>query len=477
MGSGFSKDKVLMCVSSISGRNMTNVTDFFLLGFQVNKQFRIFLFCLFLFVYWGTICGNLLIITLVSTSKILHNPMYFFISQLSISDILLSTDIVPNLLHILLNNGATITFIGCITQYYFFGASEMFECLLLAVMSYDRYVAICNPLRYTSIMTRTCCMNLALFSWCFSFFITLISSITTGMLKYCGPNIIDHFFCDINPLLDLACSDTFTVHFEITILSSPIVIIPTIMIIVSYVKIIVVTLRIPSSTGRQKAFSTCSSHLIVVSMFYGTIFSVYAVPTQDRTLTMSKLLSLLYTVFTPFINPIIYSLKNYNISKALKGILNSLAAFGKQIVNEKWRETQLKLTHNAIYAFTLPPSILLPDLTSISSNLTPLEALFHIGLAREGSEETYTYLPALAHPILTMAKHCILQEWIRPTPPTLERFYSFVEKTIGDYDNNILGVVIRGPFASTLCINTSSLFHMIFISTTLEILLYISIHQ
>ncbi|XP_069817904.1 olfactory receptor 5G3-like [Dendropsophus ebraccatus] len=306
----------------ISGRNMTIVTHFFLLGFQVNEQFRIFLFCLFLVVYWGTICGNLLIITLVSTSKILHTPMYYFISQLSISDILLSTDIVLNLLHVLLNNGATITFIGCMTQYYFFCASEAFECLLLAVMSYDRYVAICNPLRYTSIMTRTCCMNFALISWCFSFLITLISSITTGMLKFCGPNTIDHFFCDINPLLDLACSDTFTVHFEITFLSSPIVIIPTIMITVSYVKIMLAILRIPSSTGRQKAFSTCSSHLIVESIFYWKLFGVYAVPTQEQTLIIIEILSLLYTVFTPFINPIIYSLRNENISKALKKFKN-----------------------------------------------------------------------------------------------------------------------------------------------------------
>ncbi|XP_073402931.1 olfactory receptor 11L1-like [Dendrobates tinctorius] len=292
--------------------------SFFLLGFQNGKYLRIFLFCLFLLIYCGTICGNLLIITLVSTSRNLHTPMYFFISQLSVSDILLSTNIVPNMLQIILYNGRTITFIGCIAQLYIFCASEAFQCLLLTVMTYDRYVAICNPLRYAAIMTRTCCMKLAVISWCCGFSTTLIEAITTAMLKFCGPNIIDHFFCDMNPLLDIACSDSSIVHLEVTLLATPLVMIPTIIIFVSYAKIIAAILRIPSSTGRQKAFSTCSSHLTVVSIFYWTMFSVYVFPTQGQTINISKLLSLLYTVFTPFINPIIYSLRNNNISEAVK---------------------------------------------------------------------------------------------------------------------------------------------------------------
>ncbi|XP_077118619.1 olfactory receptor 5G3-like [Ranitomeya variabilis] len=299
-------------------RNMTIITDFFLLGFQASKYLRISLFCVFLLIYCGTICGNLLIITLVSTSKNLQTPMYFFISQLSISDILLSTNIVPKMLQIILYKGKTISFIGCIAQLYIFCASEAFQCLLLTVMSYDRYVAICNPLRYATIMTRTCCMKLAIISWCSGFSSTLIDSITTAMLTFCGPNIIDHFFCDINPLLDIACSDTSIVHFEVTLLASPLVIIPTIIIIIAYAKIIAAILRIPTNTGRQKAFSTCSSHLTVVSIFYWTMFSVYVFPTQDQTINISKFLSLLYTVFTPFINPIIYSLRNNNIGDAVK---------------------------------------------------------------------------------------------------------------------------------------------------------------
>ncbi|XP_075128450.1 olfactory receptor 1M1-like [Leptodactylus fuscus] len=302
--------------------NRTVVTEFFLLGFQVRQGLRMFLFCLLLVVYWGTICGNLLIITLVSTSKILHTPMYFFISQLSINDNLLTSDIVPNLLYILLNNGAAITFNNCIFQLYAFGASETLECLLLTVMSYDRYVAICNPLHYSFIMTSGHYTLLTIISWVFGLFIILIYITTTAKLDFCGPNIIDHLFCDIVPLLELACSDTLVLHLEIYLLSIPIIVIPTIIIVVSYTSIVRAVLRIPSSTGRQKAFSICSSHLIVVSIFFGTIFSVYIVPTKGQTITMSKILSMLYTVFTPLANPIIYSLKNKDIRKAIKEIAN-----------------------------------------------------------------------------------------------------------------------------------------------------------
>ncbi|XP_075131756.1 olfactory receptor 10A7-like [Leptodactylus fuscus] len=298
--------------------NKTEVTNFFLLGFQGSQDVRQFLFCLFLVLYCGTICGNLLIITLVSTSKILHTPMYFFISQLSTCDILLTISIVPNLLHILLNNGAMVTFIGCILQLYFFGTSDVFECFLLAVMSYDRYVAICNPLRYSSIMTNETCVILIVICWVAGFSIILIYIIATIKLDYCGPNIIDHVFCDIVPLLELACSDTFIIHLEMYLIGILTIFIPSTIIVVSYTSIIRAVLRIPSSTGRQKVFSTCSSHLIVVSIFFWTIFSVYIVPTKGQTSTMSKILSLLYTVFTSLVNPIIYSLRNKDIRKAIK---------------------------------------------------------------------------------------------------------------------------------------------------------------
>ncbi|XP_075200201.1 olfactory receptor-like protein I9 [Anomaloglossus baeobatrachus] len=302
--------------------NLTGVKEFFLLGFKGSENVRMFLFCLLLMVYNVTISGNLLIITLVSTSKNLHTPMYFFISQLSITDILLSTDIVPNLLHILLNNGTIITFIGCMAQLYFFCIAEASESLLLTVMSYDRYVAICKPLHYVSIMTGTLCVKLVITFWLLSFLILFIYilNISSG-LKFCGSNIIDHLFCDLVPLQDIACSDTFPIKLQIYLLSIPLVGIPSLIIIISYINIVRAVLQIQSNVSRQKAFSTCSSHLTVVLVFYMSLLSVYTVPKSGETSNINKFLSLLYTVFTPLINPIIYSFRNRDIKKAIQEII------------------------------------------------------------------------------------------------------------------------------------------------------------
>ncbi|XP_044138728.1 olfactory receptor 472-like [Bufo gargarizans] len=298
--------------------NHTVVTEFFLLGFHVDQDLRILLFSFLVCINCCTICGNFLIVILVSISRNLHTPMYFFISQLSIMDILLTTDIAPFMLHILLKNGAAINFIDCMIQLYFFCALEIFECFLLTVMSYDRYVAICNPLRYSSIMNNEYCVKLVVICWVAVFCIVIIDTSTILMLNFCGTNIIDHFFCDLVPLLKIACSGAQFLELEISVVGPPMLLIPITIIIVSYVYIISTILKIPSNISRQKAFSTCSSHLIVVSIFYGTIFSVYVVPTKGKSSTISKILSLLYTVFTPFINPIIYSLRNQDIMKAMQ---------------------------------------------------------------------------------------------------------------------------------------------------------------
>ncbi|XP_073403034.1 olfactory receptor 6N1-like [Dendrobates tinctorius] len=247
--------------------------------------------------------------------------MYFFISQLSISDILLSTDIVPNQLHILLNNGATITFFSCMAQLYFFCFAEASECLLLTVMSYDRYVAICKPLHYNSIMTGTLCVKLVFIIWLLSFSPPFTYIIKISGLQFCGPNIIDHVFCDIVPLQDLACSDTFNIKLAINLLSITFMVFPSIIIVICYVNIVCAILKISTNISRQKAFSTCSSHLAVVSIFYFTIFMVYNLPTKAQTSDVNKALSLLYTVFTPLINPIIYSFRNKDIKKAMQEML------------------------------------------------------------------------------------------------------------------------------------------------------------
>ncbi|XP_073479912.1 olfactory receptor 10A7-like [Aquarana catesbeiana] len=288
-----------------------------LLGFEVSPLFRRILFSLFLIIYCVTICGNLQTIALVSYCKSLQTPMYTFLTQLSISDILLSSDIVPNLLYVLLSNSGVMSFSSCIAQFYLFILTEIYDLVLLTVMSYDRFMAICNPLMYNTVMSHAFCVQLIVLSWSLSIFVSLVEFITVYNLWFCGPNIIDHFFCDMEPLLNLSCSDISTVQIEMIIFSIPTIIFPFGFIILSYFKIIYSILRISSTTGRQKAFSTCSSHLAVVSLFYGTLFFTYILPTRGQSWNLSKMLSLLYTVFTPLMNPVIYSLRNKDIKSVL----------------------------------------------------------------------------------------------------------------------------------------------------------------
>ncbi|OCT59653.1 olfactory receptor 5G3 [Xenopus laevis] len=301
-------------------KNQTLVSEIVLLGFQNLHNFKIPLFSLFLFIYIMTVWENILIIVLVSSSRNLQSPMYFFLQQLSQSDLLESTTIVPLLLQTVINEGAIVSFVGCLTQFYFFSVTEAFEIILLAVMSYDRYVAICNPLRYSSIMSHRSCVRIILMLWAVGFGLTLITVNLLGTLQFCDQNTINHFFCDIFPLLELSCSDTFLVQLEIAIIVIPVVITPFILIIVSYMCIAHAILKIVSNTGRQKAFSTCSSHLAVVSIFYGTLIAIYVVPPRNQSQTLSKALSLLYTTVIPFVNPLIYSLRNKDMKAALKNL-------------------------------------------------------------------------------------------------------------------------------------------------------------
>ncbi|XP_056425581.1 olfactory receptor 11L1-like [Hyla sarda] len=310
--------------------NVSIVADMILLGFQnIESLTNIFFFLLLLIIFCVTICGNLLIIDVVSFSRSLHSPMYFFLTQLSFSDILLSTTIVPNMLRVVLYKGISVSFIGCLIQFYVFTASESIECLLLTIMAYDRYQAICNPLHYTRVMTLSFCVKTVLFFWLFIVAMILMLSITISRLRFCGPNLIDHFFCDFDPLLELSCSDTFIVKMESQLLSVPTAICPITVIMVSYAYIIRTILKIPSVTGRQKTFSTCSSHLAVVSLYYGSLISIYLFPNMN---SAKKILSLLYTVVTPLLNPVIYSLRNKDIKQALLRILsNKSKIFSKEL--------------------------------------------------------------------------------------------------------------------------------------------------
>ncbi|KAM4749313.1 olfactory receptor 5A2-like [Rhinophrynus dorsalis] len=254
---------------------------------------------------------------LVSTSYRLQSPMFFFLSQLSFSDILLTTNIAPYMLYVIMSGGGTLSITGCITQYFFYGASATTECLLLTAMSYDRYLAICNPLRYVVIMDLKLCLYLVVCSWSLSFILTLIPIFFFYKLQFCGPNVIDHFFCDLGPLLELSCSDTSIVKSEVFVISTLLTIVPFFFITLTYVYIFQTIMRISSITGRQKAFSTCSSHLTVVGTYYGALFAMYVVPSKGYSLNINKFVSLMYTVVTPLFNPIIYSLRNQEIKIAI----------------------------------------------------------------------------------------------------------------------------------------------------------------
>ncbi|KAM9313171.1 LOW QUALITY PROTEIN: olfactory receptor 5G9-like [Gastrophryne carolinensis] len=302
-------------------KNVTLLTTIHLLGFKPPLYLTWLVFLVFLIIYWVTICGNLLIISLVSCHETLHSPMYFFLSQLSLLDISLETDILPNMLHGLLVMKTIMSFSNCVTQFYFFGIFATAECLLLTVMSYARYLAICKPLHYTSIMTHRICWIIVVIGWLLSFEIPLyVISLTE--LKFCGLNVIDHFYCDLNPILELACSDITIVQLEVALLGGVFEVLPSSIIIVSYIYIIVTIFRIPSVTGRKKVFSTCSSHLTSVSVYYGTLFGVYLAPSKGEVWNVNKFLSLLYTVVTPMINPIIYSLRNEELKNVFGNLIN-----------------------------------------------------------------------------------------------------------------------------------------------------------
>ncbi|KAM9313347.1 olfactory receptor 1G1-like [Gastrophryne carolinensis] len=301
--------------------NMTLIRTVRLLGFQVPKNITFLVFTVFLIIYCVTICGNLLIIAMVAYSRSLHSPMYFFLSQLSVLDILLATDILPNLLCTVLVEDVIILLSACIAQFYFFCVLETTECLLLTVMSYDRYLAICHPLHYTLKMSFNFCWTTVVTAWALCAVIMLIYVVTISKLEFCNSNIIDHFFCDIDPIIKLSCSDTFVVHLEMTLLGAIFIFPAFCIIVVSYTYIIVTIFEMSSIAGRQKAFTTCSSHLTIVCMYYAAVFCVYLVP-KEQSWAITKFLSLLYTVITPLMNPIIYSLRNVELKQVVRTLVS-----------------------------------------------------------------------------------------------------------------------------------------------------------
>ncbi|XP_007937828.2 olfactory receptor 1F1-like [Orycteropus afer afer] len=301
------------------GANQSSVSEFLLLGLSRQPQQQL-LFVLFLSMYLATVLGNVLILLAISTDSRLHIPMYFFLSNLSFMDISFSSTIVLKMLQNHVVGSQAISFSACLTQLYFVIVFAYMDNFLLAVMSYDHFVAVCHPLHYTTKMTPQLCVLLVTGSWVIANLNVLLHTLLMTRLSFCADNMIAHFFCDVLPLLKLSCSDTYINDMLILLVAGLLMIAPFICILISYIFIACAVLRVPTTKGKWKAFSTCGSHLAVVSLFYGTIIAVYFKPSSTHSAETDTAATVLYTVVTPMMNPFIYSLRN----KDLKGALRTL---------------------------------------------------------------------------------------------------------------------------------------------------------
>ncbi|NWS78432.1 OLF6 protein, partial [Crotophaga sulcirostris] len=299
-------------------KNSTKIQEFILLGFPTIMELQMVLFVIFLVAYMLTILENMLIIILVKMHHQLQKPMYFFLSNLSFLEAWYISVIVPKLLLNFLVESKNISFGGCMTQLYLFSSLVCTECVLLAVMAYDRYVAICNPLRYQVIMTHHLCMQLATGSWLIGFLASLLKVFFISQLSFCGSNVINHFFCDISPLLNMSCDDRTVAEIVDFILALLILLVPLSVTIISYICIINTILHIPAAQSRKKAFSTCISHTTVVIIFFSAALFMYARPKKIDPFDLNKLVSAIYSIVTPILNPFIYCLRNQEIKVALK---------------------------------------------------------------------------------------------------------------------------------------------------------------
>ncbi|XP_072796100.1 olfactory receptor-like protein DTMT [Vicugna pacos] len=307
--------------------NQTVISEFLLLGLPIEPDQRDLFYALFLAMYLTTILGNLLIIVLIRLDSHLHTPMYLFLSNLSFSDLCFSSVTMPKLLQNMQKEYPSIPYAGCLTQMYFFLLFADLESFLLVAMAYDRYVAICFPLHYTTTMSPKLCLSLVVLSWVLTIFISLLHTLLMARLSFCADNVIPHFFCDMSALLKLACSDIQINEMVIFLLGGLVIIVPFLLIFLSYAQIVSSILKVPSARGIRKAFSTCGSHLSVVSLFYGTIIGLYLCPSANYSTVKETLMAVMYTVVTPMLNPFIHSLRNQDIKGALG------RAFSKQTIH------------------------------------------------------------------------------------------------------------------------------------------------
>ncbi|KFO19848.1 Olfactory receptor 4X2 [Fukomys damarensis] len=294
-----------------------NVTEFILLGLSPNQQVQRVCFAVFLLLYAAVVLGNLLLVLTVAASTSLASPMYFFLGSLSLVEICYSSTTAPKLLSDLLARRKAISVGGCMAQLFFLHFFGGIEMLVLTAMAYDRYVAICRPLHYAAIMNRRVCAALVGVAWAGGLVHSLAQVLLIFPLPFCGPNVIDHYFCDVLPLLQLACSDTFLVGLLIVANGGTLSVVSFVVLLASYV-VILVHLRTRSSEGRRKALSTCGSHVTVVTLFFAPCVFIYLRP--SATLPVDKLVAVFYTVITPLLNPVIYSLRNAEVKRAVKNL-------------------------------------------------------------------------------------------------------------------------------------------------------------
>nr|XP_028558767.1 olfactory receptor 10A7-like [Podarcis muralis] len=318
----------MQSVASREVQNQTTVSEFILLGFGDLLNLQVVLFMFFLTIYLATMAGNLLIVFLVMAVQHLHTPMYFFLGNLSFLESCYSSTILPKMLTVLLTGERTISIKACFTQFFIFSCLGGSECYLLSVMSYDRYLAVCRPLHYATLMNSRLCLQLAAGSWVSGLVVGTGITVRVSQLSFCGPNIIDHYFCDVIPdIKQISCTDTYLVELSAFIFVCIFTLPPFVLTMASYAYIIATILKIPSTTGRQKAFSTCSSHLTVVALFYGTLMLVYMLPGSRKLRYTKKIFSLFYTVLTPMVNPLIYSLRNKEVKEALQRVIRKFIAY------------------------------------------------------------------------------------------------------------------------------------------------------
>ena len=300
------------------GWNHTAVKEFLLVGLTENPNLQIPLFLLFTLIYFTTLVGNWGMIALIGLNAQLHTPMYFFLSNLSFCDICYSTVFTPKMLVTFLSEHKSSTFSGCVLQSFLFAVYATMEAILLSVMAYDRYAAIASPLLYTVIMTQKVCVQMVLASYLGGLVNALTHTIGLLQLDFCGPNIVNHYFCDIPPLLKLSCSDAHNNEMLLLIFSGIIAVFTFIIVMVSYIRIIVAIQRIRSAEGKRKAFSTCMSHLTAVTLFYGSGTFSYIQPSSQYSLEQEKVAAVFYTFVIPLLNPLIYSLRNKDVKDAAK---------------------------------------------------------------------------------------------------------------------------------------------------------------